>query len=377
MELHGVLGDAEERGDLAVGAAGSEMLHHFELAMRQRSFDLGGRLPSLVEHRRSDLGIGGDEIVRQGPERGVQLVRCSGSQQHRPRSCLERLNRLAWRRHEHQGGHVQVADKSRRRRCHVDENHVRIHDPHPRGHAIVDLDVADHVKVVEPIEERRQADAREPVGRGHDDAQRPLGRRRTHRYELQGWTHSGYHPRALNVRKTPLDGVVLLEPKVYSDERGFFIETYRADHFRDAGIPETFVQDNHSRSQRGVLRGLHYQEPNPQGKLVRCSRGAMFDVAVDIRAGSPQFGKWLGVELSESNRLMLWVPAGFAHGFCALTDDCDVLYKVTTFYDPAADRSILWNDPEIGIAWPVPNPRLSPKDAAAPRLKEAKVLPKY
>ncbi|HSP16405.1 MAG TPA: dTDP-4-dehydrorhamnose 3,5-epimerase [Thermoanaerobaculia bacterium] len=181
----------------------------------------------------------------------------------------------------------------------------------------------------------------------------------------------------MKVLQTSLSGVVLLEPRVYSDERGFFIETYRTDRFGDAGITEAFVQDNHSRSQRGVLRGLHYQEPNPQGKLVRCTRGSMFDVAVDIRKGSPQFGKWFGVELSESNRLMLWVPAGFAHGFCALTNDCDVMYKVTALYDPASDRNIVWNDPDVGIAWPIPNPRLSPKDAAAPRLKDAPVLPKY
>ncbi len=137
------------------------------------------------------------------------------------------------------------------------------------------------------------------------------------------------------------------------------------------------MQDNHSRSQRGVLRGLHYQEPNAQGKLVRCTRGAIFDVAVDIRKGSPTFGKWYGVELNETAQQMLWVPAGFAHGFCALADGTDVLYKVTAFYDPKADRSIVWNDPDIGIAWPIRDPRLSPKDAAAPRLRDAAALPSF
>ncbi len=181
----------------------------------------------------------------------------------------------------------------------------------------------------------------------------------------------------MNVIQTSLPGVLLIQPKIFRDERGFFLESYRTDRFRDAGIDVTFVQDNHSRSQRGVLRGLHFQEPNAQGKLVRCTRGAMFDVAVDIRIGSPQFGKWFGVELNEQNQQMLWVPVGFAHGFCALTDDCDVLYKVTSFYNPASERTILLNDPEIGIVWPIREPRLSPKDAAATTLGESPVLPRY
>ena len=155
------------------------------------------------------------------------------------------------------------------------------------------------------------------------------------------------------------------------------METFHSARFREAGISETFVQDNHSRSSRGVLRGLHYQEPNPQGKLVRCSRGALFDVAVDIRVGSPQFGQWFGCELTEDNRQMLWVPPGFAHGFCALTDEADLIYKCTSLYDSAADRSIAWNDPDIGIDWPVASPRLAAKDAAAPPLKHASVLPSY
>ena len=169
----------------------------------------------------------------------------------------------------------------------------------------------------------------------------------------------------------------MVQPRVFADERGFFLETFHATKFRDAGLPDHFVQDNHSRSKMGVLRGLHFQEPNAQGKLVRCLRGAIWDVAVDIRIGSPTFGKWVGVELNDENRRMLWVPAGFAHGFCAMTDDSDVLYKCTAPWNPASERSIAWNDPEIAIHWPIPEPILSPKDAEAPLLKDAPVLPKY
>ena len=171
--------------------------------------------------------------------------------------------------------------------------------------------------------------------------------------------------------------MLLIEPKVFGDARGFFMETYRADAFRAAGIPDTFVQDNHSRSARGVLRGLHYQEPNAQGKLVRCTRGAIFDVAVDIRRGSPSFGRWFGVELSDANKLMLWIPPGFAHGFCAMEDGSDLVYKCTTLYDQTNDRAILWNDPAIGIQWPIESPVLSAKDAAAAPLADATPLPAY
>jgi len=171
--------------------------------------------------------------------------------------------------------------------------------------------------------------------------------------------------------------VLLIEPTVHGDDRGFFMETYHLEKFQDAGIVETFVQDNHSRSARGVLRGLHYQQPNPQGKLVRCTRGALFDVAVDIRAGSPQFGSWFGAELSEENRLMLWIPPGFAHGFCAVSPVADLVYKCTALYDAANDRSIAWNDPAIGIRWPLSSPVLSSKDAAAPTLAAAPALPRY
>ena len=181
----------------------------------------------------------------------------------------------------------------------------------------------------------------------------------------------------LKILETGLPGVLLIEPKVFGDDRGFFMETYRADVMGEAGITDAFVQDNHSRSARGVLRGLHYQEPNAQGKLVRCTRGAIFDVAVDIRRGSPSFGRWFGLELSDANKLMLWIPPGFAHGFCALEDDSDLIYKCTKLYDSASDRSILWNDPDIGIAWPIEKPVLSAKDANAPRLNEAAALPAY
>jgi len=181
----------------------------------------------------------------------------------------------------------------------------------------------------------------------------------------------------LNFLPTSLPGVLLIEPEVFGDDRGFFMETYRLDAFRAAGITDAFVQDNHSRSARGVLRGLHYQEPNAQGKLVRCTRGTIFDVAVDIRRGSPTFGKWFGIELSDANKLMLWVPPGFAHGFCAMEDGSDLVYKCTTLYDPPSDRAILWNDPEIGIEWPIEVPVLSGKDTKAPRLAEAMALPTY
>jgi dTDP-4-dehydrorhamnose 3,5-epimerase len=179
----------------------------------------------------------------------------------------------------------------------------------------------------------------------------------------------------LKATETSLPGVLLIEPKVFADARGFFLETYNSARFREIGIDRPFVQDNQSRSARGVLRGLHYQEPNPQGKLVRCTRGALFDVAVDIRRSSRHFGKWFGLELSEENMRMLWIPPGFAHGFCALTDLADLSYKCTELYDAQSDRAILWNDPDIGIEWPSRQPLLSPKDAAAPRLKDATILP--
>ena len=174
----------------------------------------------------------------------------------------------------------------------------------------------------------------------------------------------------MEFRETELPGVIIVEPRVFGDDRGFFMETFHSEKFAQAGIPTTFLQDNHSRSSRGVLRGLHYQEPVAQGKLVRAVTGAIFDVAVDIRPGSAMFGRWVGVELNDENRRQLWVPPGFAHGFLVLSDVADVVYKCTELYDPKGDRSILWNDPQIGIQWPGANPLLSKKDAEAPTLSD-------
>jgi dTDP-4-dehydrorhamnose 3,5-epimerase len=168
----------------------------------------------------------------------------------------------------------------------------------------------------------------------------------------------------MKVRETSLPGVLVLEPQVFRDERGFFLETFSAKRLSGTGIPEHFAQDNHSRSIRGVVRGLHYQLEHPQGKLVHAARGRIFDVAVDIRRGSPSFAKWFGVELSDENLWSLWVPPGFAHGFCVLSDEADVIYKCTVPYVQSDDRGIAWNDPLIGIDWPVDNALLSPKDAA-------------
>jgi dTDP-4-dehydrorhamnose 3,5-epimerase len=167
--------------------------------------------------------------------------------------------------------------------------------------------------------------------------------------------------------------VILVEPVVHRDDRGFFLETYRADKYRDGGIPEVFVQDNHSRSQRGTLRGLHAQRRFPQGKLVRAVEGEIFDVAVDIRRDSPTFGQWVGEVLSAETFRQLWVPAGFAHGFCVLSEVAQVEYKCTDFYRRDDELAIAWNDPQIAIEWPELSagaPLLSPKDAAAPRLAE-------
>jgi len=172
-------------------------------------------------------------------------------------------------------------------------------------------------------------------------------------------------------KKLDIPDVVLVIPKVFGDERGFFMETFKKSDFEKFGIKGDWVQDNHSRSKKGVLRGLHYQlEPKAQGKLVRVVRGMVFDVAVDIRKGSPWYGKWVGVILSEENKYMLWIPPGFAHGFLAL-EESEVVYKCTAEYAPELDRGIIWNDPEIGIVWPIENPILSPKDSKHPFLKDA------
>jgi len=178
----------------------------------------------------------------------------------------------------------------------------------------------------------------------------------------------------MNVQRLDIDGLLVFEPRVFSDERGVFFESFNEARFREAtGFTGSFVQDNHSISRKGVLRGLHYQEPpHAQGKLVRVVAGAAFDVAVDIREGSPSFGKWAGVELSARNRKQFWIPAGFAHGFLALEDGTEFLYKTTDFWHATSERSIRWDDPEIGVQWPLDGvPVLSAKDAAAPRLRVA------
>ncbi|HDG98329.1 MAG TPA: dTDP-4-dehydrorhamnose 3,5-epimerase [Desulfobacterales bacterium] len=173
-------------------------------------------------------------------------------------------------------------------------------------------------------------------------------------------------------QRLEISDVILIEPEVFSDERGFFMETYKYSEFSAFGIKEHFLQDNHSRSAKWVLRGLHYQNPpKAQGKLVRVVLGEVFDVVVDIRKGSPTYGKWVGVVLSSENKRMLYIPPGFAHGFCVLSDVAEVLYKVTEEYAPECEAGIIWSDPEIGIQWPIKNPILSPKDARWPPLKEA------
>lgn len=175
---------------------------------------------------------------------------------------------------------------------------------------------------------------------------------------------------------TTLPEVVILEPKVFGDDRGFFYESFNGREFTEAtGVERNFVQDNHSRSARNVLRGLHYQISQPQGKLVRVVSGRVFDVAVDIRRSSTNFGKWVGVELSAENKRQLWIPEGFAHGFVVLSEFAEFLYKTTDYYAPEYERSLAWNDPAIGIEWPFENePLLSNKDAAAPALAEAELF---
>ena len=173
----------------------------------------------------------------------------------------------------------------------------------------------------------------------------------------------------MNVVKTELHDCVIIEPKLFGDERGFFLETFQAERYADlAGITLPFVQDNHSRSSNAVLRGLHYQKTKPQGKLVRVVRGEVYDVAVDIRQGSPTFGQWEGVILSEENKRQFWVPPGFAHGFLVLSDTADFEYKCTDYYDPSDEGSVLWNDPDLDIPWAIATPILSNKDASADRL---------
>lgn len=185
----------------------------------------------------------------------------------------------------------------------------------------------------------------------------------------------------MKVTPTAIPDVLILEPKVFGDSRGFFLESFNARAFREAtGLSVEFVQDNHSRSSKGVLRGLHYQVQQPQGKLVRVVRGCVFDVAVDLRKSSPTFGCWVGTELSEDNHRQFWVPPGFAHGFVVLSDSADFLYKTTDYYAPQHERCIAWNDPAIGIDWPlhasgIEAPVLSPKDAAGVSLAAAELFP--
>jgi dTDP-4-dehydrorhamnose 3,5-epimerase len=179
----------------------------------------------------------------------------------------------------------------------------------------------------------------------------------------------------VNVTKTPIPDVLILEPKLYSDARGFFFESFNCREMERAGLPGEFVQDNQSHSLRHVLRGLHYQIRQPQGKLVRVVAGEVFDVAVDVRESSPTFGKWVSEVLSAENRRQMWVPPGFAHGFLVLSDAADVAYKVTEYYAPEHERTLLWNDPAVAIPWPCEKPILSAKDAGGVRLATAEVYP--
>ena len=180
----------------------------------------------------------------------------------------------------------------------------------------------------------------------------------------------------MNIIKTEIPDVLIIEPKVFGDARGFFYESFNQKVWREkTGIDAVFVQDNHSRSARNVLRGLHYQIRQPQGKLVRAIRGAVFDVAVDLRRKSPTFGRWVGTELSEENRRQLWIPVGFAHGFLVLSDVAEFLYKTTDYWAPEYERTIIWNDPDLAVAWPLQGePVLSAKDAKGIAFKEAEVF---
>lgn len=181
----------------------------------------------------------------------------------------------------------------------------------------------------------------------------------------------------MNIVETDIADVLLFEPQVFADERGFFMETFRQSHFDELGQNFSFVQDNHSASQKGVLRGLHYQIQNPQGKLVRVIRGEIYDVAVDIREGSSTFGQYVAKILSEQNRNMLWMPPGFAHGFYVMSDQAEIVYKSTDYYAPNSERVLIWNDSDIGIAWPLAEgeqPKLSAKDQYGVRLRDAELF---
>lgn len=174
----------------------------------------------------------------------------------------------------------------------------------------------------------------------------------------------------MKVIETALAGVLIIEPRVFGDHRGFFLESFQVERYREAGIDLPFVQDNHSRSQRGVLRGLHFQRTRPQGKLVSVSRGSVYDVAVDINPQSPTCGQFVGVELNDENHRQLWVPPGYAHGFCVISEVADFQYKCTDLYFPEDESGLLWNDPDVDIPWPVESPSLSAKDTQNPTLRE-------
>ncbi len=183
----------------------------------------------------------------------------------------------------------------------------------------------------------------------------------------------------MNITETKLPGVLILEPDVYPDDRGYFLETWNSNRYRQAGIPGSFVQDNISFSKKGILRGLHFQYPQSQGKLIQVLSGEVMDVVVDIRAGSPTYGQWFGEALSESNHKQMYVPPGFAHGYCVTSETALFSYKCTDYYNPATEHGIIWNDPDIGIEWPIEQPALSPKDKTYPRLKdlEPENLPQF
>jgi dTDP-4-dehydrorhamnose 3,5-epimerase len=174
----------------------------------------------------------------------------------------------------------------------------------------------------------------------------------------------------MKITETELPGVLIIEPQVFGDERGFFLESFHAERYREAGIDMAFVQDNHSRSRKGVLRGLHFQRRHPQGKLVRASRGSIFDVAADIDPASPTFGQYVGVTLSDENHRQMWIPPGYAHGFCVLSDEADFEYKCTDLYYPNDEGGVLWSDPDLNIQWPLSDPLLSAKDLALPSLAD-------
>jgi len=178
----------------------------------------------------------------------------------------------------------------------------------------------------------------------------------------------------MKIHQTPISGALILEPKVFNDDRGFFLESYSGRTFAEVGIKDQFVQDNHSSSKRGVLRGLHYQVQKPQGKLVRVVSGEVLDIFVDLRRSSPTFGRWHSVKLSAENKLLAWIPAGLAHGFCVVSDTADVLYKSTEFYYPELERTILWNDPDLAVDWGTQNPLLSPKDQRGTRFRDAETF---